>query len=92
MILHDTLPVLIAIAGLFAGGFVLSRIKRLPKDRVLIFDFLCLGLVNFYVGGVYLLFAMGVIGSVSDLSVFVRPVNLLQIILPALITWRMGVI
>lgn len=92
MILHDSLPVLIAIAGLFVGGFILSRIKKIPKDKILIFDFACLGAVNLYVGIIYFLFAIGVVHSIGDLSVFVRPVTLLQIILPAMIAWRMGVV
>jgi hypothetical protein len=91
MILHDSLPVLIAIAGLFVGGFILTRIKKLPKDKVLIFDFLCLGIVNLYVGVIYLLFLLGIIPTVVYLSMFVRPVVILQIILPALIAWRMEV-
>lgn len=90
-VLHDALPILIAIFGLFVGVFMATKIKRFYGDLVLVMDFTLLSIVNLYVGAIYLLFAMGAIHGVEELSIFVRPVNLLQIILPALITWRMGV-
>lgn len=89
--LHDILPILIAIFGLFVGVYMATKIKRFSNDIILLIDFGMLSLVNLYVGAIYLLFSMGVISTVSELSVYVRPVNLLQIVLPALITWRMGV-
>lgn len=92
MTLHDTLPIFIAILGLFVGGYMMTKIRRLPKDKILILDFAVLSLVNLYVGVIYLLFTIGVVPTVEDLSFLVRPSNLLQIVLPALISWRMGVI
>jgi len=92
MILHDTLSILIAILGLFVGGYMITRIKRLPKDKILILDFVMLSLVNLYIGMIYLLFTIGVIPTLEDLSFLIRPVIPLQIILPALISWRMGAI
>lgn len=92
MILHDTLSILIAILGLFVGGYMITRIKRLPKDKILILDFVMLSLVNLYIGMIYLLFTIGVIPTLEVLSFLIRPAIPLQIILPALISWRMGAI
>ena len=90
MTLHETLPIFIALFGIFVGVYMLTKVKKLGQDKILIFDFMCLSLVNLYVGGIYLLFVMGAISSVETLSPLIRPANLLQIILPAVITWRMG--
>ena len=92
MTLHDTLPILIAILGLFVGGYMMTKIRRLPKDNILLMDFVVLSLVNIYIGAIYLMFVLGIIPKVEDLSLFVRPANLLQIVVPALIAWRMGAI
>lgn len=92
MTLHDTLPIFIAILGLFVGGYMMTKIRRLPKDNILLMDFVVLSLVNIYIGAIYLMFVLGIIPKVEDLSLFVRPANLLQIVVPALIAWRMGAI
>lgn len=93
MVYHDLyLPLIIGIVGLIAGIYILSKVKRLPKDKILVLDFALMGIVHIYVGIIYMLFLAGTISTISDLSVFVRPAMLLQIGLPAVITWRMGVV
>jgi hypothetical protein len=92
MIIHNSLPIVISFCGIVVAIYMMGRLKKLPKDKILVIDYFLLGLVNFYVGLIYLLFVVGVVPTVSDLSLFVRPANLLQIIFPAIISWRMGTI
>lgn len=92
MIIHNSLPVVISFCGIIVAIYMMSRLRRLPKDIILVVDYFLLGLINLYVGAVYLLFVMGIIPTVLELSLFVRPANLLQIILPAIVSWRMGAI
>lgn len=91
MTFYNSLPIIISILGFLVGFYMMSKIKKLPKDNILLLDFTTLSLVNLYIGGVYFAFVINVIKNVNELSLFVRPANLLQIILPALIAWRMGV-
>ena len=92
MTLHDSLPIVISIFGILVGVYMITKIKKLPKDNILLMDFVVLSLVNIYIGAIYLMFVLGIIPKVEDLSLFVRPANLLQIVVPALIAWRMGAI
>ena len=79
--LYDVLPYFIFVVGLLSGIFILSKINKLRGDYVLIIDFLLLGAVNIYVGVVYLLFITGFINGLDELSLLIRPINLIQILL-----------
>lgn len=91
MTYHDFyLPLVIGMIGLLAGIYLLSKVKKLPNDRILIFDFIMMGLVQIYVGTVYILFLMNIV-EINGLSMLIRPSIIFQLGLPAVITWRMGV-
>ena len=90
---HDFyLPLAITTMGIISGIYTLSKAKNLPKDKILLVDFVLLALVDLYVGFVYLAFITGVISSTEQLSIYVRPSLLLLVVLPYIITWRMGAI
>jgi hypothetical protein len=92
--IHELLPFLIAVMGIYAGVYTLLLIRktRIAQDRILFVNFLVLGVLNLYIGIVYSLVILGVVHAVplSDLSLFMRPANFLQIFLPFLISKRMG--
>lgn len=95
MTVHNLLPLFIAIFGLLSGFYTLNkaRTQHIRSDRILTINFISLGLLNLYIGTVYSLVLIGVISAVpsAELSIFMRPANLLQIVLPFFISWRMGV-
>lgn len=92
MIIHNSLPAVISFCGIVVAIYMMSKLRKLPKDNILIADYFLLGAINLYVGVVYFLFIINIIPTVLELSLFVRPANLLQIIFPAIISWRMEVI
>ena len=93
MAIHDALPLFIIFVGLFGGFYILTRAKKMKHDWVLELNFIVLGCINLYVGVVYLLVLLGIIDSIptSELALFMRPANLLLLVLPLLISWRMGI-
>lgn len=94
MVLHNLLPDIIALFGLISGIYILgkSNQQRVKADHVLQINFICLGLVNIYSGTVYGLAVFGLVSSMpySEVSILIRPAVLLHIVLPFLISWRMG--
>lgn len=84
----------ISILGFYTGIYtlLLLRKSKIKLDRVLVVNFSLLGLLNIYMGALYLLVNMGVISNTpaSELSPFIRPANLLLILVPFLISKRMG--
>lgn len=94
MVIHNLLPILIAVLGLISGAYIFrkSTSQRIRNDRVLTINFISLGILNIYIGSVYSLVLFGFISAVpsAELSIYMRPANLLQVVLPFLISWRMG--
>jgi len=94
MVIHSLLPIFIAVFGFVSGVYTLIKItsQRISNDPVLKINFICLGILNIYIGTVYSLVLLGVISAVpsAELAIFMRPAILLQIVLPFLISWRMG--
>ena len=92
MIIHNALPFLIAIFGVGGGIYILQRSKWLATDRTLHINFIAMGILDIYIGIIYFLVLLGVISSVptSELSLFMRPANLLVVTIPLFIYWRLG--
>lgn len=94
MVIHNLLSGFIALFGLVSGIYIVGKInqQRVRADHVLQINFIFLGLVNIYSGTVYGLVLLGIVSSLpsSDVSILIRPAVLLQIVLPFLISWRMG--
>lgn len=94
MMIHSLLPFAIAITGLYSGLYTISLVRksRIQQDKVLLVNFIILSVLNMYVGIVYILVLAGVVKSVpmSELSLFMRPAIFMQILLPFLISKRMG--
>ena len=94
MIIHSLLPFAIAITGLYSGLYTISLMRKgkIQKDKVLLVNFTILSFLNIYIGVIYILVLAGVVKSVpmSELSLFMRPANFMQILLPFLISKRMG--
>ena len=92
--IHSLLPFAIAITGLYSGLYTISLMRkgRIQQDKVLLVNFTILSILNMYIGIIYILVLAGVVESVpmSELSLFMRPANFMQILLPFLISNRMG--
>jgi hypothetical protein len=94
MIIHDFLPILIAFFGLFSGVYTIQKAysPKITADKTLQVNFILLGMLNLYIGAVYIGVLTNLISAVpaAELSIYMRPANLLQIVLPFFISWRMG--
>ena len=94
MMIHSLLPFAIAITGLYSGLYTISLMRKgkIQQDKVLLVNFTILSFLNIYIGVIYILVLAGVVKSVpmSELSLFMRPANFMQILLPFLISKRMG--
>ena len=90
--IHNFLPLVIVLVGFISGIYTFTNLTKLPKDKVLRINFFVLGMLDLYVGFVYLLVLFGVIQAtpVSELSLFMRSANLLLVFVPFVISWRMG--
>lgn len=91
---HNYLPLIIAISGIVTGVYTIYNLHKLRQrgDRVMVGLFAMWAVLNIYIGVVYFLVIFGIILSIpsSELSYFMRPANLFQIIIPFWIAWRMG--
>lgn len=91
---HNYLPFLIAMSGIVTGCYIVYNLNKIVRrgDSTMTGLFVMFAVLNLYVGIVYTLVIFGVIRSVpsSELSYFMRIANLLQIIIPFWISWRMG--
>jgi ABC-type transport system involved in multi-copper enzyme maturation permease subunit len=92
MIIHNLLPIIISILGIYAGGYILLNIKKIRNDKILRVFFYILGLTYLYMGIVYLLVLLGLVEAIpaTQASILMRPVNILVIATPFIITKRMG--
>lgn len=92
--IHSLLPFAISITGLYSGLYTISLMRKgkIQQDKVLLVNFTILSGLNIYIGVIYILVLAGVVKSVpmSELSLFMRPANFMQILLPFLISKRMG--
>lgn len=91
---HNYLPFLIAMSGIITGCYIIYNLNKIVRrgDSAMTGLFILFAILNLYVGIVYVLVTTGVILSVpsSELSYFMRPANLFQVIIPFWIAWRMG--
>jgi hypothetical protein len=90
--LYRTMIFAIALMGILSGGYILQRAYQNRRDRVQALNLSVLGFINLYTAFVYISFyitdpsRMDV--SSSPLSTYLRPLNLLYMIVPALIVRR----
>lgn len=90
--LYSTMIFAITLTGVLSGGYILQRAFYNRRDRVQALNLLVLGIINLYTSFVYISFflidpsRMDV--SISPLSTYLRPLNLLYLIVPALIVRR----
>jgi hypothetical protein len=87
--IHDFLPYAISIIAIWSGIYMLTRYKRLRRDKVLRMNFISLAVAILYVGIIYSLYSFGLFPATS-LNILLRPVNLLLVLIPSLIAWRMS--
>jgi len=92
MIIHNILPFIIAFVGIFGGVYVLKKSNKMTHDWVLHLNFIALGVLDLYVGFVYLGTFLDIISPLpsSELSLYLRSANLLLVSIPLMISWRMG--
>lgn len=91
---HNYLPLLIAMSGIVTGCYIVYNLNKIVRrgDSTMTGLFVMFAVLNLYVGIVYVLVIFEVIRSLpsSELSYYMRIANLLQIIVPFWIAWRMG--
>jgi len=79
----------ISIIAIWSGMYMLTRYKRLRRDKILRMNFISLAVAILYVGIIYSLYSFGFF-PVTSLNILLRPVNLLLVLIPSLIAWRMS--
>ena len=91
--MHQLLPIIISILGLCTGIDVIIRTWKLKDiDTTLKVFLYILGVMNIYIGIIYGLVALGIVGAIpaTQASLFMRPVNILAVITPYMIIRRLG--
>ena len=90
--LYRTMIFAITLAGILCGGYILQRAYYNRRDRVQALNLLVMGSINLYTAFVYISFYIAdpsrMDVSINPLSTYLRPLNLLYLIVPALIVRR----
>jgi hypothetical protein len=92
-IVYQTFSLVIGAIGTGAGVFLLTRLRKNTKDRVLFAIILMMAACDLWFGGVYLFVGIGTIkpSSVISIGAFVRPAMPLALLLPAILVQKLGI-
>jgi hypothetical protein len=88
---HSLLTYFLAALGLFTGVSALRISGKFSMDWLLRAYFIMLGILNIYTGIIYTLIILGIISAIppTQSSIFMRPANVLFLVMPYVISMRM---
>jgi hypothetical protein len=88
---HNLLMYFLAVLGFFTGISALRISSKFYVDWLLRSYFIMLGILNIYTGIIYTLIILGIISAIppTQSSIFMRPANVLFLVMPYVISMRM---
>jgi hypothetical protein len=91
MVIHNLLIYFLAILGIFTGISIFTYLPKVRHDWLLKIYFMLLGGLNLYTGIIYVLIILGIISAIppTQSSIFMRPANVLFLLMPYTIANRM---